>query len=264
MPGIICLLTSKHRKYIDMKRIKIIFSIVLLVLAIPMWRYMDFLTWIWASETLYALAFFFWGLTYLVLPAWLLKPKLLPTIAFALVFIGTILSYNLGPLSKMATNDSSHSHCGPMSFTGMFYPTINFMTQAPADDLDARNQLCWIKKMIQRIPEKFSTKHELEDFIKLTQTKLLNPENKYRVSLPLIALLYAIVLAHEEGVMPNISNGKMFIDSLKFWIDQYTDEISSRQYSWWDYPYGPYIQFEYGLVEKNWESIVNSLILEEK
>lgn len=249
-----------------MKRLRIIFSIVLLFFALPFWRWMDFISWLLPEPGLYAFAFFFWGVLFLVLPTWLLKPRIAPLVVLAFVLIGSVSNYFSGPLSNMATNDPTHNHCGRLTFTGVFYPAFNVLTQAPADDLEARNQLCWVKKMIQRVPDRFHTVAELEAYLKLTQDKLLMPENKFRVSLPMLAMLYFVIYTNHIDPDPSqdIKEVKSILESLHFWIDQYTVEISSRDYSWWDFPHGPFMQFEYGLVEKNWENLVNSIVVQEK
>jgi hypothetical protein len=249
-----------------MKRIKAIFSIGILLLALPTWRYMDLMIWIFPDETLYSLLFFLWGNLFLVLPAWPLKPRIKPFIVFTLVILGTSISYHLKPLSQMTVKDSSHGHCGQMTFTGVFYPALNLLTQAYADDLEVRNQLCWLKKMIQRVPRKFDDKQELLTYLELIREKLMNPENKYRVSLPMVATLYGIIFSRydQKGSIEKIQQGKLFLEGLQFWINQYTIEISSRNYSWIDLPHSAYIQFEYGFIERNWEKLITELAIIEK
>lgn len=249
-----------------MKRLKVMFSIVLLLLAFPIWRWLDFIPWLVPNSGLFAFACFFWGLLFLVLPTWLLRPKLAPIIVLAFVVLGSGVSFFAGPLSDANTDSPTLRHCGGLTFTGVFYPTINFLTQAPADDLDARNQLCWIKKLIREVPDRFQTVDEMVEYLKKTQVILLLPENKYRVGLPLIAMLYFVIYTNHVDPDPakDIKEVKSIVESLHFWIVQYTVEISSREYFWWDFPYGPLIQFEYGQVEKNWEALVNSIVIEEK
>lgn len=249
-----------------MKRMRVLFALPFLLLALPVWRWMDFIAWLAPLEGLYSVVFFFWGLLFLVLPSWLIKPKIVPLIVLALVFALSIGSYFTKPLSKAATRHPELNHCGNLTFTGFLYPAINILTQAPADDLDARNQLCWIKKLMRKVPNKFDTPEEYEAYQKHTQNMLLMPENKYRVGLPMIAMLSLVIMAeyNDNYPMKNARQGINYVQGLKFWIEQYTVEISSRTYSWWDFPYGPYIQFEYGLVERNWESIVNSIVLSEE
>ncbi len=165
----------------------------------------------------------------------------------------------------MATIDPAFAHCGRTTYAGLFYPARSLLSAAFQDDLEAHNQLCWIKKLTTHIPEKFEAQNEFEDYLKLIDKKLILPEHKFRVSLPLIAYLHGVASTRWEIAQNQVSKvrtGAVFLDKLHFWHGQYNDEISSRRYSWLDWPMGPYMQFEYGLIEKNWEKILNSLKVE--
>ncbi len=173
---------------------------------------------------------------------------------FLIMFGVAGLSYLSSPLSKMATENPTFNHCGQMTYTGMIYPAAKLLTDAYRDDLEARNQMCWIRKMITRVPEKY----ELGPYIKIVHDKLMKPEIKYRAALPLIAVL---MLKINFG--SNEANAPLNVyDSLHFWVDQYTEEISSRDYKPWNWPHSSYIKFEYGLVEKNWQSLIDSIVVE--
>lgn len=151
-------------------------------------------------------------------------------------------------------------HCGALTYTGTFYPIRKILSDAHHDDLEARNQLCWVRKMISRVPEKFNSADEVKSYSELVRDKLLKPEIKYRVSLPLIAVLYFRIntsAGHLVGV-------KAIYDSLHFWIDHYTEEISGRNYSIWNWPHSSYIKFEYGLIEKNWEVLIDNIVISEE
>jgi hypothetical protein len=244
-----------------MFRLKLLFAVALFLMALPLWRLMDTLVWIWPGQYLYAIVFFLWGLFFITLPLWLLKPRLLPLISLVIIISLSLLSWGTGPLSDQATLKPDLNHCGRMTFTGLLYPIHTVTTQALADDLEVRNQICWVRKMTSRMPRSFDSVEERDAYLYLVQEKLLRPEFKYRATLPMIAVLNAMALSRVND-NEVIFNGERFIEGLKFWINQYTVEISAREYNFWDWPYSQYIKFEYGLIEKNWEKIINSLVIE--
>ena len=117
--------------------------------------------------------------------------------------------------------------------------------------------------MIVRMPEEIDDVKELQNYLDLLRQKLLSPPNKYKASLPLIAFLHGSMSASISGkAFESVEIGKMFVDSLHFWKGQYTVEISSLEYPWYAWPHSAYIQFEYGLIEKNWESLVEGIQIE--
>lgn len=241
-----------------MKRLKYLFAGCLLLLAMPMWRYIDTIAIVVPFELLYALAMALWAGVFLMIPLKLIRPTFKTTSALALVILIGFISYLTGPLSKMATKESDFNHCGVLTYTGMTYPMREFLTEAYRDDLEARNQMCWVRKMILRVPEKIDGDHEVQVYSKLIEDRLLAPEVKYRVTLPLIAVLF--IKINTAGT--NFQGAKNIYNSLHFWIDHYTEEISNRKYSWWNWPHSDYIQFEYGLVEKNWQDLINSIVVQ--
>jgi hypothetical protein len=234
---------------------------------LPIWRYMDLASWLFPHNGLYAFMFFFWGAFFLVLPTWLVRPKLVPVISIAaFVLIGTLFNHSHGPLSDGPTDVANNGHCAPLTYTGLLYPIHKYLPPSHEDDLEVRNQLCWLKKMIQQVPNRFEDEREMADYMNATRDRLLMPEIKFRAALPLVAVLHGLILASIDltNTTPNkdMESGKNFIDGLKFWTEQYTTEITAREYPSWDLPHGPYIQFEYGIIEKNWESIVDSITVE--
>lgn len=87
---------------------------------------------------------------------------------------------------------------------------------------------------------------------------------KYRAALPLIALLQFQIL---KNFQPNeniseFSDGKFFLESLEFWQSHYTVLLSERKYGAGSFPHSEWVKFEYGLIEKNWDSIVSGLKVE--
>jgi hypothetical protein len=56
----------------------------------------------------------------------------------------------------------------------------------------------------------------------------------------------------------------MFIaEGIKFWQNQYTDMISERKYGLGSFPHSEWIKFEYGIIERNWNLIIDNLTIEE-
>jgi hypothetical protein len=241
-----------------MNRLRYLFAGILLLLALPFWRFADLIAVASPFGFFLTVALAFWFAVFIAIPVKLIFPKI-KTYALILGILGFgALAWWSTPLSKMATKDPDFNHCGCITFTGVFYPARKILTDAYYDDLEARNQMCWVRKMISRVPERFDDQQEVDNYTKLIQEKLFKPEIKYRASLPLIAFLYLRI---------NISSGnfvgaKNIYDSLHFWIDHYTEEISSRQYSVWNWPHSNYIQFEYGLIEKNWQDLIDNIVLE--
>lgn len=237
-----------------MTRLKLFFAIPLLLLALPFWRFIDMVAIASPFEWPLTLAMFLWSGIFIAIPLKLIVPKVKTWALPVLMICFALLASWSSPLSNMATTEPTFNHCGHITYTGTFYPIAKFLPDAHRDDLEARNQMCWIRKMIVRIPEKY----DFAPYIKLVHEKLMKPEIKFRASLPLIAwLMIKINLGSNETNAPvNI------YDSLHFWIDQYTEEISSRNYSVWNWPHSEYVKFEYGLVEKNWQKLVDGIVLE--
>jgi hypothetical protein len=248
-----------------MKRLKVLFALLLLISALPLWRFMDMLIWIRPNTLLYPIVFFLWALLFLAIPAKLLAPKFHMFLYGLMAIAMGITSHLTGTLSPMASKEPEHSHCGFLTYTGLVYPLHHLLTAAHADDLEVRNQLCWVRKMALWVPEKFDSEVELAQYVNLTHEKLMLPSRKFRATLPLIAYLHGLMFFRwDEGgkSYEAFKSGKWFVEGLNFWIDQYTEEISERSYRWFNFPHGPYIQFEYGLIEKNWEAIVRGIVVE--
>jgi hypothetical protein len=252
---------APHRKAWNnggMKRLKLVFAIVLLLLALPFWRFTDVVAILSPFKWPLPFALTVWFSIFITIPLRLLIPKIKTYIQLLVILCFASLTWWSGSLSKMATIDPDFNHCGTMTYTGFFYPVHGLLSDAHRDDLEARNQLCWIRKMISRVPSKFDSEHEAMTYTKLIQDKLFKPEIKYRASLPLIAFLY-LAINTSAGQHVGV---KQVYDSLHFWIDHYTDEISRREYSVWNWPHSNYIIFEYGLVENNWQNLIDSIVLE--
>lgn len=243
-----------------MKRLKLFFACLLFIFAVPMWRYLDMVAWVWPSDILYALTFFAWSFFFLILPLSLIKTKKNPLIFALFIAPLSLLCLYAGVLSGMATQYPELNHCGRMTYTGVFYPIHKFLPEAHAEDLEIRNQFCWVRKMILKLPMEFEDETELANYVNLTRDKLLKPEFKYRATLPLVALLHGKMFGRmKNGGLATYQGGKMFVESLNFWLEQYTVEVNAREYSVMSFPHGDYIKFEYGLIERNWQTLVKGI-----
>jgi len=100
--------------------------------------------------------------------------------------------------------------------------------------------------------------------VSITTDKLLSPSLKYRVSLPLVTLLHITIFTRYSPPGNTKEEHKLFIaEGIKFWQDQYTDMISERKYGIGSFPHSEWIKFEYGLIERNWNHIIDGLTIEE-
>ncbi|WP_408098176.1 hypothetical protein ACJVC5_04415 [Peredibacter sp. HCB2-198] len=242
-----------------MKRLKLVFAIVILLFALPIWRFIDFVAIFSPFEILTSLALFIWFGLFVAIPVKLIRPQIKTIFIVLGIFFFGALTFWVNPLSNQATLDPTLNHCGRLTYTSTLYPMRNILTEAHLDDLEVRNQMCWVRKMVSRVPQKFDSADELAAYNNLLTDRLMKPEYKFRASLPLIAMLHLQInmSAHFE------LGPKYLYDSVHFWLNHYTVEISQRQYSFWSWPHSKYIQFEYGLIERNWESLVDAIQISE-
>lgn len=243
-----------------MKRLRAFFAVILLLLFFPLWRGLDYQVLFVPSSLLYTASLTLILFMTVALPLRLLFPNLKKLYLLVGLLLLVPLIWHGSPLSGKATRHFELSHCGLSTFTGVFYPIRVILPPAHQDDVEVRNQMCWIRKMIVRMPEEIDDVKELQNYLDLLRQKLLSPPNKYKASLPLIAFLHGSMSASISGsAFESVQIGKMFVDSLHFWKSQYTVEISAIQYPWYAWPHSSFIQFEYGIIEKNWESIVSGI-----
>ena len=232
-----------------MKRIKYLFAGIILFLAFPAWRLLD-----WAIVTLPFQGFItliqaLWSAFFIFLPLTLLIPRfdrwmlLLGSLCFA------SLSWWSGPTTNQTTIHPELTHCGRTSYTGMFYPLRGILTQAHVDDLEIRNQMCWIVKLIKKVPDTIQPE-DLAPQLNIMKDRLLKPAVKYRASLPWITFLLGKYLTSSH-----IANSPALIQNLGFWSNLYSEEVSGREYAWYEWPHSSVVKFEYGLIEDNWENI---------
>jgi hypothetical protein len=200
-----------------------------------------------------------WFGIFIGVPLFLLFPRLKPLILMLLITGYGISCWIIAPLSETDTENPLAPHCGLLTFTGLFYDLRPVLTDAYRDDLEVRNQMCWLRKLISGVPSKFETAIEMEQFSTMTRERLLRPEIKFRANLPLVAILnFKISSAAYDN-----SEAKDIYNSIRYWENFYTDEIRLREYKLWNWPHSNYIKMEYGLIEENWQKLIDHLVLEE-
>ena len=247
-----------------MKRLRLLFAVPLFLMALSIWRFMDLINWLWPQPLFYSFSFFILILIFLALPVRLMRPGFNPLHLLLGCLALACASWFLKPLSTSSTSIPEQNHCGLLTYTGFFYPLRMIVTQAHQDDLEVRNQLCWLRKMVKEIPDRFEGQKEIQLYLKGIQDRLLRPAIKFRATLPLVALLHGMTLSSYTGdrvIFENVSSEQLFLEGLQFWVDQYTYEISSRDYPLWNWPHSSYMKWEYGLIEKNWEQIIQNIEL---
>lgn len=255
----------KIRENRHMKRLRVIFAVGLLLLFFPVWRALDYQVAVIPSPGLFTFSLALLVLIAIVVPVRLLRPQWPEKFSWLLFLALIPLIWWGSGLSTKATLHHELRHCGSATFTGFLYPIRSVLPPAHQDDLEARNQMCWIRKMVVRLPEQIKDVKELQNYLDLLRKKLLSPGVKYKSSLPLIALLHGAISASLIGpVIETVEIGKLFVDSLHFWKSQYTVEISKLDYPWYAWPHSSFIQWEYALIEDNWESVVSSIQIEQK
>jgi hypothetical protein len=238
-------------KYQDMQRLRVLFAVFLFCLFLPLWRLADYVVILSPNNFLYAATLTLLVSAFILLPLYLLmrfKRWFIPFAAGALF----TLAYFINPLSSQTTLHPELNHCGDFTYTGFLYPIHDYLNDSNTDDLLIRNQLCWVRKMVKKIPPE-----SIEGaYLIQTHKKLMLPKDKFQVTLPLIAILHG-ELAFKSN------NPKFLYDSLQFWKEHYTLQLKNKEYHWWDWPLSSWMKFEYGLIENNWESIVDNIRVEE-
>lgn len=232
-----------------MKRLKYLFAGCLLLLSLPVWRLLDWANLIFPVQFLITGSLVIWGICCVVIPLKLLIPKMNRWIGLLLVLLIGSLSLTAGPFTSQTTLEPTDTHCGRMSYAGFFYPVRQILSNAHQDDLEVRNQICWLVKMITKIPAEIAAE-DLANHLNLMKNKLMKPAQKYRASLPWITFLLGKYLTSSE-----IKNSPLLIQNLGFWTQLYSEEISGRKYAWYEWPHSSMIKFEYGFIERNWENI---------
>lgn len=232
-----------------MKRLKVFFALCILLLAVPFWRISDLTIVLLPWNVVSLLAHTLWAGIFLLFPLNLVFSKIRWWMNLVILLSLAGLNWWAGPLTNQTTLEPALTHCGRTSFAGFFFPVRAILTPALKDDLEARNQICWVVKLIRRVPEHVPPE-DLANHLNLMKNKLMKPEIKFRVTLPWIAFLLGRYLTSSE-----ISNSPLLIQNLGFWSNLYTEEISTRQYAWYDYPLAAITQMEYGFIERNWENI---------
>jgi hypothetical protein len=232
-----------------MKRLKYLFAGVFLFLSLPVWRLLDWANVIFPIQFLITASLVLWSLFFVVLPLKLLIPKMNRWICLLVIACIGSLSIIAGPFTSQTTIEPTQTHCGRMSYAGFFYPIREILSNAHQDDLEIRNQMCWLVKMITKVPSQIAGE-DLANHLNIMKSKLMKPAQKYRATLPWITFLLGKYLTSSE-----IKNSPLLVQNLGFWAQLYSEEISARKYAWYEWPHSSLVKFEYGLIEKNWENI---------
>ena len=241
-----------------MKRLRVFFAVLLLLLALPLWRFIDLQAIFSPFQWTLSVSLTAWFGLFILIPLRLIFRK----IKF-IVLITLLLGYGISAWwgHSVSSTDSmvpELNHCGDLTYTGTFYPIRNWLSDAHHDDLDVRNQMCWLRKMIEEMPSRFDQINDFNQYSTLTRERLLKPQHKFAASLPLVALLHFNLI----GRYKSQNQGPIEIDipqSILFWQEHYGDFISDRNYSWINYPHSEWIKFEYGLIEKNWDYLIRKI-----
>jgi hypothetical protein len=242
----------------QMKRMRLLFAILLVLFALPFWRFADMVAILSPFDWPLPLALTLWFGVFIAIPAKLIFSRIKSYMLVLSILSFASLAWWTSPLSAMATDNPNFNHCGRLTYTGLVYPVHELLSDAHRDDLEVRNQMCWVRKMISRVPRQFDSIEEIEFYSQLIRNKLLKPEIKYRATLPLVAVLYFTINTSASRWV----GAKQIFDSLHFWISHYTEEINQREYSLWNWPHSGYIQFEYGIIEKNWQRLIDNIVIE--
>jgi hypothetical protein len=223
---------------------KYVFALLVLLIAIPLWRFMDLIAWVYPIHSFMILAMILWVIFFVILPLKAFVP--VNRFLFLGIIIGTgFLTWNNSPLSKLSTLDPDVGHCGPLTFTGALYPLRPILNASLLDDLEVRNQICWVTKMMRKSVDSFDPTN--------MRNILLRPANKYKSALPAIAFYFAKI-AKEK---PELS--LILLQETKLLAEHYTYEIHAKKYGLWDWPHSAYIKWEYGLIERNWQGLVDGI-----
>lgn len=235
-----------------MNRLRIFFAIILLMLALPLWRYLDMFTWFSINKTYFTAGFLLWSSFFLIVPISLIYKRFFaPTIMLNSCF-AVLIYFFVGIFSNNSLDHPESRHCSLLNYSGFLFPLKVILPAAYEDDLHIRNQICWIRKLTLSIPSNLS-KHEAPVYEKLIADKLMLPEIKWKITLPFTIPLY----------MKNLHPELDLISLQKFWDDHYTAEIKDREYNFLSYPHSDYIRWEYGFLEVKWRELLDSVEVKE-
>jgi hypothetical protein len=239
----------------------------ILLIGLPIgWRGLDWLLFTLPLPLIYAASATLLALIFVMGPIKLLNLNIPRSWPWGFMLVLATGLYAGGGLSSLSSEAPDQRHCGVATFTGALYNLRPLFSHAISDDLELRNQLCWLRKLNQEVPESFATIEAQNDYFKEMQDKLMQPREKFRAALPLVTVLMVNILARLQespGAFHQLRRGKQFMDNLNFWTRHYTTEISAREYGWWDWPVSSWIRFEYGLIERHWQQLVDSIIYQD-
>lgn len=233
-----------------MKRLRLFFAILLLLTALPLWRYLDILGWFPVGNLITAIFFFIWGTFCLVLPLALINRKLLiPSLLINLVLAWIINSFHL-PYSQASYDEPEARHCSLINFAGLIYPMRSIVPAAHEDDLMIRNQICWARKISKTLPQDIQ-KDDLPAYQAFINDKLTLPNIKWKTTLPFFLPIFFTINQIDPLMDTTLAQ--------KFWNEHYTAEVQSRDYNFLSFPHSDYIKWEYRFLEKYWPDFVENI-----
>jgi hypothetical protein len=243
-----------------MKWLKCTLALLLLFLSGPIWRLLDWAHIVVPSPIFFALNISWWTLFFIQWPIKLCWPKFQRKIILAITCMVFIIALLTGPLSNHSNRRPGLTHCGRLSYSGFFYPIRSLLLNSYQDDLEVKNQICWLRKSSLQVENRItgqSMPQKLDEMKEL----LMKPDRKFRASLPAVLYLFANYLAAWEqenaDELSALEKGEIFIQGFNYWTEQYNEEISGRKYAWYEWPNSKWILIEYGLIEENWEKLFN-------
>jgi hypothetical protein len=196
-----------------------------------------------------------WCFFFLALPLKILRPRT-PVYWYLIIFLSVgFLATFFPPLSSKATTSSDHTHCGALTYAGALHPIKAYLSPPHQEDLEVRNQLCWLRKLILLVPSNFEREVELEQYQKIIRPRLNSPQRKFTVSSPWVLTLTTKTIFSWNSSSPydKFIKGKLLVQNLFHWERTYKDRISEEVHLWWAWPQSFFVRFEYGNLEANVE-----------
>ena len=105
-----------------MKRLRLLFAFLILLLALPVWRLTDLLAIFSPFQWPLTFSLVIWFGIFIMIPAKLIFPKIKTYVVILSIISYGMLAWWSSPLSKMATVEPYFNHCGGITYTGIVSP----------------------------------------------------------------------------------------------------------------------------------------------